>query len=315
MIFRNECRNVTGREREALVLAAGDATAEIWPWLGGNCVRWSTASCGELLDAGDVQSLVRRPTRGGLPVLFPFPNRIRRGRYAFDGRVFQLPCNDNSGTNAIHGFAARSEWRHDGPKLSFRISRDAPTAKSLWPGDLELTVAWELTESTLAQNCTVTNPGPLPCPFGLGFHPYFRTVGPDDRIAVPTRACWELADHLPTGRILAVDAPRDLHSPRRVSELALDDVFTNLPPVPAGELRECGHLIRSDGWTVTVLADASFGEVVVFTPEGRMAICIEPYTCPTDAANLASRGIVAGWKTLGPGEKWEARAIYKIGRG
>lgn len=49
--------------------------------------------------------------RGGQgDVLIPFPGRIGNGRYSFDGRTFQLECNDKEGPNAIHGFVRSLPW-------------------------------------------------------------------------------------------------------------------------------------------------------------------------------------------------------------
>ena len=36
-------------------------------------------------------------------------------------------------------------------------------------------------------------------------------------------------------------------------------------------------------------------------PPHRKAVCLEPYTCVTDAANLQARGIDAGWRELPAG--------------
>ncbi len=44
----------------------------------------------------------------------------------------------------------------------------------------------------------------------------------------------------------------------------------------------------------------AFREIVVYTPPGRNAVCLEPYTCATDAINLQQRGIDAGWQVLEP---------------
>ena len=52
-----------------------------------------------------------RPTRSGIPILFPFPNRIRVGRFSWEGKEYQLPLNDSVKQNAIHGFACRRPWR------------------------------------------------------------------------------------------------------------------------------------------------------------------------------------------------------------
>src|SRR5215813_5149846 len=45
------------------------------------------------------------------PILFPFPNRIRDGRFTWEGKEFHLPLNDPAKKNAIHGFACQRVWR------------------------------------------------------------------------------------------------------------------------------------------------------------------------------------------------------------
>ena len=51
-------------------------------------------------------------------------------------------------------------------------------------------------------------------------------------------------------------------------------------------------------------ADASFREWVVYAPPGRPTICLEPYTCTTDAFNLAAQGIDGGLVAVEPGGVW-----------
>jgi aldose 1-epimerase len=48
-----------------------------------------------------------------------------------------------------------------------------------------------------------------------------------------------------------------------------------------------------------------FREMVLFTPPHREAVCLEPYTCTTDAINLSPQGIDAGLRILQPGERWQ----------
>lgn len=295
-------QTLAGREHEVIVLSAGDALAEVWPELGGNCVRWSVAGAGELLYAPPLEELAQRTTRGGIPVLFPFPNRIRDGRFQFAGQTYQLPLNDSTGRNAIHGFSPRVAWEHDGATTSLRLG---PLGVP-WPGDLELQLRWHLEECSLRVDCRVVNHGDLAAPFGLGFHPYFAVAGPEDRMRVPADGRWELVDSLPTGRVVPVEGAYDLREPRRVSDLQLDDVYTSL-----GASDMAGQLMHSDGWTIDVRMSAGFREVVVFTPTHRQAICIEPYTCPTDAANL---DVECGWKILGAGENWDGWVEYRISR-
>ena len=46
-----------------------------------------------------------------------------------------------------------------------------------------------------------------------------------------------------------------------------------------------------------------FRELVAFTPPTRASVCLEPYTCITDAVDLQPQGIDAGWRVLAPGDE------------
>ena len=77
--------------------------------------------------------------------------------------------------------------------------------------------------------------------------------------------------------------------------------------VEPGQEALCGRgRIASQGGTfaVELLASPAFRELVAFTPPHRQAVCLEPYTCTTDAINLQQRGINAGLRVLAPGEQW-----------
>jgi aldose 1-epimerase len=322
---RLAARAVGDKSFEVVTLTAGPAVAEVWPGLGGNCVRWAIDGLGELLDAPAEAELIARPTRGGIPVLFPFPNRIRAGRFRWDGRDYQLPLNDSPGVNAIHGFVTRRALRVTGQRadtaaaavtLSFRLSLDAPECVALWPADAELTLTWELTAEALTAQVAVTNPGAAPLPFGFGLHPYFRLVGGANAIAVPVRSRWVLDAGLPTGAVEPAAGAFALTPPRPVAGLTLDDVFTDVATsVGADGLREVGRLERGDGVRVAIASGVDIGHVVVFTPPHRRSVCLEPYTCVTDAMNLRSPARDSGWRVVGGGEIWRGRVRCRAGRG
>lgn len=299
--------------------------AEIWPAFGFNCYHWSHGQDAE----GDLQLLYTdpqlfhnsSPTRSGIPVLFPFPNRIRDGHFIWDGRAYELPCNDSTKKNAIHGFACRRPWRviakgsdADSAWLTgeFHTSRDAAEVRHLWPADQLLRLTYRLSGDALRLEAEVYNPDRVPLPFGLGYHPYFHvpfaTATPADQFLVQAaaREMWELRESLPTGRRLPLDLARDLRRPRPFNALTLDDVLTGLPEEPDadglilhGQLRDAAA-----GHDLQVLASPSFRELVVFTPPHRHAVCLEPYTCLTDAVNLQQSGVDAGWLVLPPGGSW-----------
>lgn len=292
------------------------ARAEVWPALGFNCLRWQVRGR-EMLYCPAEGFADLRPTRFGIPVLFPFPNRIRDGRFTFEGRTHELPRLDSTKQNAIHGFACRHPWRvidHGADDRSawvtgeFRCSFDAPADLPLWPADHQIRLTCRLSRGTVRLEADVYNPDTRPLPFGLGYHPYF-TLGPaESHVEVPARQFWALDHSLPTGERQPVDAARDLNTPRPVSSLTLDDVLTDLPARASrvDGLVERARLLHSDGVQMRLFCSTAFREMVVFNPPHRQAFCIEPYTCPTDAIHLQSRLGDLGWQLLPPDESWSA---------
>ncbi len=320
-----------GVDGTVYVLDGGRAgRAEVAPAIGFNCYHWEVPAPGgeayNLLFADPEFFNHGKPTRTGIPILFPFPNRIRNGEYIWEGKTYHLPRNDPSGRNAIHGFACRRAWNvvkqeaddtRAAVAAEFRSAVEGAEARELWPAEYVLRVKYSLTERRLAVLAEVENPGPVPLPFGLGYHPYFRVAATpfeesaSCRVQVPARDYWVLQDSLPSGERKPVEGGRDLLQPRPYPELKLDDVLTGLP---GGDgLCPRGSVYWKTGPAeLRVLASADFRDVVVFTPPHRQAICIEPYTCVTDAINLQARGSDAGWRVLGPGEHWRGAVEFQL---
>ena len=104
--------------------------------------------------------------------------------------------------------------------------------------DARLRLTYRLGAGWLRLEAEVHNPDTVELPFGLGYHPYFRVpfhagISLDTCEAqVPARHFWQLDHCLPTGERPHVDGARDLNLSRRLVDLALDDVYTDLPPAP-----------------------------------------------------------------------------------
>jgi aldose 1-epimerase len=320
-----------GRDVPVIVLDDGAGSrAEVCPALGFNCFHWEAVRDGRALDllyADPAFFTDGRPTRSGVPVLFPFPNRIRDGRFVWEGKEYRLP--PNNGPNAIHGFACRRPWRVVGQGADagsawvvgeFHMSRDDPDSLLHWPADHVIRLTVRLASGALRIEAEVENPDRRTLPFGLGYHPYFRTAfAPGDATAdcvvrAPAREMWPLVDSLPTGERRPCDPTRDLTKPRRFADLQLDDVLTGVPSAPDGADGLCDRgAVSTGGATLQLRGSPAFRELVVFTPPHRKAFCIEPYTCTTDAINLQARGVDAGLLTLPAGGRWTAVVEMRIG--
>ena len=334
---QQEQRQLQGKEQTVYLLSSPTMRAELWPGVGFNCLRWQihwADAWHDLLYVAPDFAENPVPTRSGIPILFPFPNRIRDGKFRFNGRLFELPCNDSTKKNAIHGFVCRHPWRvlraraksdEASVQAIFQLSENAPPeVQALWPCDFRLIVTYRLSDAGLSVEALVENPTRTPLPFGLGYHPYFRlpgmaaepnAIGPL-RLQTCARQYWELIDNLPTGGLLPVSGERDLRRGRVIGTTTLDDIWTDLPnpsaPAAAAGLIERAQLVSPTNHRLAVWTSRAFRELVLFTPPHRNAVAIEPYTCVTDAINLFYRGIDSGWQELLPSHSWRGTVEFRL---
>ncbi|MFO1021026.1 MAG: aldose 1-epimerase [Planctomycetales bacterium] len=291
------------------------AQAQILTELGFNCFSFQAAVNGEVhevLDAPPEYELGKgKASSGGIPILFPFPSRIRGGKFSWKNRNYELPAGDGKG-NAIHGLVLDRPWRvtltDDQTAVGeFQLSVDAPDRVSLWPTDFLIEVRYTLHPSKLRADVRMANAGEEDLPWGLGTHPYFKApLGPKGsfencvaQLAAPEIR--ELVELLPTGRRLPVEPSNDLQKGGRLKDLQLDHLFTGI--TPTNGRMESLVVDPHSGLQVAQYTDPIFTEWVVYTPPHHRSICLEPYTCMTDAINMRTQGIDTGWKVMKPGKK------------
>jgi len=299
--------------------------ARILPDLGFNCYAFKAHVGGRLIDVLDAEpgfeSGEKRPSGSGIPLLFPFPNRIRAGKFTWDGRSYELPATDGRG-NAIHGFVLDRPWRvmltdEQTAVGEFQLSVDAPDRRDLWPADFLIEVRYTLQESFLRADIRIVNADDKPLPWGFGTHPYFRVpLAPESRmldclVQVPAAEQWELAELLPTGKRLPVEERNDLREGQTLGGDPLDDVLTGVT-VRDGRI-ESIVMDAKAGLQIAQTTDSIFRECVVYTPPGRPSVCVEPYTCVTDAINLQQQGIDAGLRVLEPGGEFHTWIEIRAG--
>jgi aldose 1-epimerase len=307
-----------GRTVHTLHDDATGASASILPSFGFNLFDLRLPAAGEVRRVvesfPDFAENPRSPARNGVPVLFPYPNRVNQGTFTFQGKTFKLPVT--SGTHAIHGFAVSAPWdvveeKSDAGEAAvtgrFRISKNTPAMLERWPTDAVLEIRYALAGRRLTMTVSVTNPTAADLPYGFGIHPYFRlpfTPGGDPtatRVVVPASEYWVLDAYIPTGERRPVDERLDFRNGKPRSGLKLDDVLTGL----AYEGGQC--VCRLVDLALKAEFRLSFGrefrELVMFTPPGAgEVISLEPYTQTTDAVNLAARGVDGGLRVLGHGK-------------
>ncbi len=286
--------------------------AQILPEFGFNCYRFQAVADGEPVEVlwsdPDILSGNVRPSGSGIPLLFPFPGRLRGSQWSYAGKQGEIPAGDGR-ANAIHGFVLNRAWEvlEQKPQevtARFLASKQAPEVLKLWPADFQLTVTYRLEGNCLSGKFLAENPDTKPLPWGLGMHPYFSMpLGPGGsaettRVQVPAARYLVLDEMLPTGEILPATGSRDLAAGLPFPETELDDIFTDLKFAD----HQCTSTLADTktGRILEISFDQGFPYAVVYNPGHRQAICVEPYSCvPSRSSDLAE-----SLNVLAPGESF-----------
>ena len=285
-----------------------------------------------LRDPGSGELREVLPHRGVVAagLMAPFANRVRNGRYLFDGQQHQLTCNwdetatriSRSGQHAIHGllpqeFDVTSRQIMDGSaRLTLSTSFDGTDQG--YPFTVEVAFTYCLDRSGLAIEVAATNVSTTgqAAPFMVGWHPFIQLRGPVEnaKIAFDHRSGYNLS--VPTRG--GSDGPeRDSHPSgvavpsteftdgQLLGERYWDDGFkatASTRAVPRLETRVLDSCtIDNSHATVVLWQDAQCRFIQVYTGlRGRGLVAVEPMSGQTDCFNNGD-----GLVVIQAGEVWE----------
>jgi aldose 1-epimerase len=225
----------------------------------------------------------------GIPLLYPWANRLSGRAYSAAGADVTLPAPEGRYTldpNGLprHGalprllgwrLAETGAARPVGDRVVAVLSWDTPELLELFPYPHELSYEAVVSDEALTVTVTVRagEEGPVPVAFGL--HPYLHL--PD----VPRRD-WRI--DLGARRRLITDElliPTGESEPLSEQDLILgthsfDDGLADLTEPPEFSVADGDRRLR-------VVFDAGFPFAQVYAPPDQDIICFEPMTAPTNA--------------------------------
>ena len=178
----------------------------------------------------DLAAYVDRPNYYGVTV-GRYANRIAGGRFALDGKSYQLPLNDK--TNSLHGGGQgfdKKVWRilsvTDGPTASVAMALTSPDGDSGYPGTLEVKVTYSLDDAgalTIAFDAATDKPTVV----NMTNHALFNLAGEGSPsgamghlLTIPAKAYTPVnAALIPTGELRPVAGTVfDFRRPRVIGE-------------------------------------------------------------------------------------------------
>ena len=234
--------------------------------------------------------------------LIPWPNRIRDGRYPWNGTEQQLDLSEPEKHGAIHGLTRWTNWEVPEQRPDRITFRHVLHACQGWTGVLDCRLEYQLDGTGLTVTTTATNIGTQACPYGNGAHPYLSVDTPvidPASVTVPGAVYLPVDDAgIPTGHRPVEGTPYDLRMAQTLGDRHIDVAYTELDRGPDGRARV--RLAAPEGGpAVELWVDESFPFLEIFTGDTlpqqdrhRTGLGVEPMTCAPDAFNSGEGLIV-----------------------
>jgi aldose 1-epimerase len=255
----------------------------------------------------------RSGTTMGIPLLYPWANRLGSFGYRFGGRTVAIDGGtplDEHGL-PIHGLIravagwSLSDCGADGDAAWLRAELDVAKRSdvlSAFPFPHSVAVDATLRGNALTIATTVRPTGSVAVPVAFGYHPYLRLPNLPRaawHVELPVTRQLELDERgMPTGRT-AASAP--IRGP--LGRLTLDDGFVS----PDGDEP---FVLAGGGRRIELVFEEGYPYAQVFAPPDDDVVCFEPMTAPTDAL----RGCFGSPPVVSPGGCYRARFTITVER-
>lgn len=207
---------------------------------------------------------------GRSPVLFPIVGKAPEDTVMIDGRPYPM---------AQHGLARRREFALTSatPQACCYTLTATDDTKAIYPFDFSLSLDYQLQDTSLTLTAIVSNTGPKPMPYGIGFHPAFLwpLPGADTKphhIVLDNGEEPELL-RLRAGLLNATPQP----SPFKAGHLTLDasqfEEDAMIFPQGSGP----GLTYQAEGGTSLHFSFENLPNLALWQKPGAPFICIEPW--------------------------------------
>jgi aldose 1-epimerase len=284
------------------LLGAGEMRAEFWPGAGMLGASLTYRGVELLRRVEDLEAARVKGSTAGIPLLYPWANRLSGLQYRAAGREVSL---DSSSTLLhfddhrlpMHGVPwGQLRWdviSSGADTLTARLDWVREELLKIFPFPHHVEMAVRLRPLGLNIGTTVFADSSSAVPISFGFHPYFGLPG----IA---RGEWEL--NAPAMRKLALDAqgiPTGAETPSMAIAAPLGDKGYDDGFALSGE--RAAFSTEGNGYSIGVVFESGFQFAQIFAPKDKEFIAIEPMTAATNALRSAK-----GLRVIAAGEEFSA---------
>ena len=232
-------------------------------------------------------------------VLFPFANRIEKGKYTFNNTKFQLDCNEK-GLNALHGLVYNKKFKivhkiESSSYASVTIAYKELEESLGFPFKYNIHLTYTLTNDELSLSVTIKNTDINPFPFTLGWHPYF------------------LSHDLKNSSLSFNSAKKIKFNKNLITQKVIDEKTEKAFKIENKQLDDCFILnsntigFKTPNYQLEISTNQIENYVQLYTPENLPLIAIEPMTGVSNSFNNS-----IGLRVLLPNRSYSLKWNVKI---
>lgn len=305
------------------------------PDIGGNLISFRDLDKGYRFlhepTSEEMPGFKARPMIHGIPVLFP-PNRYKDGQFRWNGKVHQLPVNEEATGHHLHGFLYNIPWEvdeygHSGQEayvtVSVHVDEQHPVFQS-FPFRFHIQLRYGLSRQGLSQRVTITNTGQEAMPCLLAFHTSINAPftnggdAQDYRLKLTVGKRWEL-----DGRMLPTGSYQELSANEQVMQGAgvypfFESMDNHYTAVAQNGRNRMELTDRAEKLTLVYDVGTSYKQWMIWNNEATEGFfCPEPQINLVNAPNMDMEVEEIGCFSLEPNEIWEetSRLYVKESRG
>ncbi len=297
---------------ECLHITNGKQSCKIIPDFGANLMSLQLEGKDkiyELLDRYENTEAFQAHRWSKSDWLIPYPNRIKDGKYTYEGTQYHFELNHPRTESSIHGFCKNKKFdikeivlNEDFAQVDLFYNYNGNL--NAFPFPFEVNLQYILSKNnSLEIYIYIKNTGENKMPAGIGWHPYFKW---SENIEVSFL-------QMPACNRVEVD-----HNLIPVGGEKLYDKFLSLNQIGETKFDNCFHLAGNAPFKtrltnaekslqVELQTDKNFPYLQVFIPPDRHCIALEPMTCNVNAFNNKE-----GLKILSPGENFGGKISVSL---
>ena len=258
-------------------------------------------------------------------ILAPYPNRVTKGEYTFNGTTYQMPIDEPDRGCSLHGYAHNYMWELEELRESqVTLSWRAPDLQG-YPFDVTVSVTYALDDDGLHETVTAHNNDSDAAPWALGIHPWLSNgrhahgdaIQQDNDLCslqLPCATHVTVDEHLlPTGEESVEGTSYDLRHSTLLKDHPFDDAWTDVERADDGSTSAV--FTRPDGVQVTLTGDKTINAWQACTGTGfseathQPGVAVEPMTGYADAFRTGKYLV-----TLEPGADYSTRLGFAAQR-